>query len=252
MNTYLKVQNMDMEYIQFRNVDVSLKENIIRFMTHFGQSSYSKQVFRVLKNVSFELHEGDRLAIIGRNGVGKTTLLKLICGIYKPASGSIETRGRISSLIEIGSGFNYELTGRENIYLSGLISGFTKAEIASKEQAIIDFADIGDFIDTQIKYYSTGMGMRLAFSVATTIDPEILIVDELFAGGDINFIEKATRRINYIIRESKIFIAAPHNMDYVREFCNKVLYLKDHGMEYFGDDIEYGIDKYYNDNQIAL
>ena len=241
-----------MEFIQFSNMNNSLKENIVKFLIHFGQSSYRQKIFSALKNISFELHEGDRLAIIGRNGVGKTTLLKLICGIYKPRSGKIESKGRISSLIEIGSGFNYELTGRENIYLNGLISGFTKNEIASKEDAITEFADLGDFIDTPIKYYSTGMGMRLAFSIATTIAPEILIVDELFAGGDINFIDKATKRVNDIILESRIFIASPHNMDYVREFCNKVLYLKDHTVEYFGHDIEFGINKYYSDNQITL
>lgn len=251
MSIYLEVQDVGMEFIQFSNLNNSLKENIIKFFIHFGQSSYSQKIFTALRNISFELHEGDRLAIIGRNGVGKTTLLKLICRIYKPSVGSIVSNGRISSLIEIGSGFNYELTGRENIYLNGLISGFTKNEIESKEEAIIEFADLGDFIETPIKYYSTGMGMRLAFSIATTIDPEILIVDELFAGGDINFIEKATKRVNDIILESKIFIASPHNMDYVRKFCNKVLYLKDHSVEYFGDDIEFGINKYYSDNQIT-
>ena len=170
--------------------------------------------------------------------------------IYQPTSGKIAIQGKISSLIEIGAGMDPELTGRENIYLSGLISGFSKKTMNEKEDEIINFADIGDFIDVPVKYYSTGMGARLSFSIATTIHPDILIVDELFAGGDINFIEKATKRIEQIKNDASIFISVSHDMNYTKQFFNKIIYLKDNRLEYFGSDIEYAVSKYENDSRI--
>lgn len=242
------VDNLNIEFIQYKNLSNNLKENFINYILNFGQNRYKNEKFQVLKDINFQLNDGDRLAIIGRNGAGKTTLLKSICGIYRPKRGVIKIDGKISSLIEIGAGFNPELTGRENIYLNGLIMGFSKRELQRKEREIIEFADIGDFIDTPMKYYSTGMNMRLSLSIATNIEPEILIVDELFAGGDIGFIKKAQERIKKMITNSKIFITAPHNMSYVRELCNRVLYLKSGRVKYFGDDIERGITLYERDN----
>jgi len=250
MNASIKFKDVSFDYIKVTNVSSGIKESLIGFVKNFGQDSYKHEQFHVLQNANFELNHGDRLCIIGRNGAGKSTMLRLITGIYRPTQGQILTEGRISSLIEIGAGMDPELTGRENIYISGLISGYSKKQLLAKENEIIEFADIGDFIDVPVKYYSTGMGARLSFSIATTIDPEILIVDELFAGGDINFINKATKRIEDIKSDASIFIAVSHDMKYAREFFNKVIYINNNRIEYFGEDIEATIEKYIEDNSV--
>lgn len=248
MKKYIKFKNVSFEYIKIFNASSGLKENIMKFFTNFGQNSYNEETFHVLNNLDFELVTGDRLCIIGRNGAGKSTLLRLLTGIYKPTHGTIDISGKISSLIEIGAGMDPELTGRENIYIMGLISGFSRIEIKAKEQEIIDFADIGDFIDVPIKYYSTGMGGRLSFSVATSIHPDILIVDELFAGGDINFIDKASKRIEQIKNDASIFISVTHDMEYAKKFFNKIIYLKDNSVKYYGVDIDNCVSDYIKDN----
>ncbi len=248
MKKYIKFKNVSFEYIKIFNASSGLKENIMKFFTNFGQNSYKEETFHVLNNLDFELVTGDRLCIIGRNGAGKSTLLRLLTGIYKPTHGTINISGKISSLIEIGAGMDPELTGRENIYIMGLISGFSRAEIKAKEQEIIDFADIGDFIDVPVKYYSTGMGGRLSFSVATSIHPDILIVDELFAGGDINFIDKASKRIEQIKNDASIFISVTHDMEYAKKFFNKIIYLKDNSVKYYGVDIDSCVNEYIKDN----
>ncbi|MDF2690497.1 MAG: transporter [Gammaproteobacteria bacterium] len=246
--TSISVKNLSLRYIKHINRPNSLKESVIKYILNFGKPYYSSEDFLALDNISFELKQGDRLGIIGINGAGKSSLLKVITNIYPPSQGSVKVNGRISSLIEIGAGFDPELTGRENIYLNGLISGFSKKEISAKLNEIIEFSGLAEFIDTPIKYYSTGMGLRLGLSIATCINPEILICDELFAGGDLNFIEKATNRLNQIIDQAHIFITVSHDNGYIREFCNKVLYLKDHKVAYFGSDVEKGLNQYIQDN----
>lgn len=248
MEQYIKFKDVSFEYLKITNVSSGLKENIMKFFTNFGQNSYKEETFHVLNDLNFELQTGDRLCIIGRNGAGKSTLLRLLTGIYKPTKGSIKISGKISSLIEIGAGMDPELTGRENIYIMGLISGFSKKEIKAKEQEIIDFADIGDFIDVPVKYYSTGMGGRLSFSMATSIHPDILVVDELFAGGDINFISKATKRIEQIKNDASIFVSVTHDMEYAKKFFNKIIYLKDNSVKYYGEDIQNCVEMYVKDN----
>lgn len=245
----IKFDNVSFEYMKYSNKSSGIKESLLNFITNFGQKSYTEEIFHVLNNINFELNNGDRLCIIGRNGAGKSTLLRLMTKVYKPMTGKINVEGKISSLIEMGAGMDAELTGRENIYVSGLISGFSRKEMLAKEQEIIDFADIGDFIDVPVKYYSTGMGGRLSFSIATSIHPDIVIVDELFAGGDINFINKATKRIEQIKTDASIFVSVSHDMKYTRQFFNKIMYLKNNTIEYFGEDIEYAINKYIEDNQ---
>lgn len=248
MKQYIKFKNVSFEYIKIFNASSGIKENIMKFFTNFGQDSYKEETFHVLNNLNFELNTGDRLCIIGRNGAGKSTLLRLLTGIYKPTHGDIQISGKISSLIEIGAGMDPELTGRENIYIMGLISGFSRAEIKAKEQEIIDFADIGNFIDVPVKYYSTGMGGRLSFSMATSIHPDILVVDELFAGGDINFIDKASKRIEQIKNDASIFVSVTHDMEYAKKFFNKIIYLKNNSVQYYGEDIESCVQEYIKDN----
>lgn len=245
---YIKVDQISLKYTKHFNRPNSLKENFVQYVLNFGKPSYRSEDLWVLNNIDFELHDGDRLGIIGLNGAGKSTLLKVIAGIYQPTKGRVEVKGRLSSLIEIGAGFDPELTGRENIYLNCLISGFSKKEIRLKENEIIDFSELREFIDTPIKYYSTGMGMRLGFSISTTIKPEVLIIDELFAAGDIGFIEKATARMNAIINSSRIFVTVSHDNTQIQSLCNKVLYLKDREIKYFGSDVEGAISSYIKDN----
>jgi lipopolysaccharide transport system ATP-binding protein len=247
---YLKLKNINLDFIKYKNNHNTLKENILKYLLNFGKNYYKKEVFTVLHKVSFELETGDRLVIIGKNGAGKSSLLRILVDIYKPTSGSIEKKGTITSLLEVGAGMNPELTGRENIMLSSLISGFSKKKIESKMNEIINFADIGDFIDVPMKYYSSGMCYRLSFSTAILVEPEILIVDELFAGGDVNFINKASNRIEELKNTASIFISVSHDMAYAKKFFNKILYLKDNHIEYFGENIDHGIDLYLKNSVI--
>jgi lipopolysaccharide transport system ATP-binding protein len=246
---HVKVNNVALKYMKYSNRPNSLKENVIRYLLNFGKPSYRSEDLWVLNNINFELYDGDRLGIIGLNGAGKSTLLKVLSGIYQPTKGAVDISGRLSCLIEVGAGFDPELTGRENIFLNCLISGFSKKEIRQKEEEIIEFSGIKEFIDTPLKYYSTGMGLRLGFSIATTIDPEILILDELFAAGDVSFIEKATTRMHDIIEKSRIFITVSHDHELINSLCNKVIYLKDRQIEYFGPDVKAAVARYVLENK---
>ena len=187
------------------------------------QSSYHD--FEAVRNVSFEVPAGQMLGIIGRNGSGKSTLLKLIAGVYRPTKGVVHVSGKIAPLIELGAGFHHELTGRENIVLNGLLMGYSKREMLERQQRIIDFADIGEFIDSPVKQYSSGMYMRLAFAVATEVDPQILLVDEILAVGDAGFKEKCFARIRNFRESGKTILLVTHVMSDVQEHCERVLLL---------------------------
>src|SRR5208282_427753 len=180
----------------------TLRELFTKFLRH--QSSYHD--FDAVKNVSFEVPKGQMLGLIGRNGSGKSTLLKIIAGVYRPTAGQVQVTGSLAPLIELGAGFHHELTGRENILLNGLLMGYSKRQMQEREERIIDFAEIGDFIDAPVKQYSSGMYMRLAFSVATEIDPDILLIDEILAVGDMPFQQKCFERIRSFRRAGKTII----------------------------------------------
>lgn len=184
--------------------------------------------FEAVKNASLEVMKGQALAIIGRNGSGKSTLLKIMAGVYKPTDGTVEVNGTLAPLIELGAGFHHELTGRENILLNGLLMGYSKREMQEREQSIIDFADIGEFIDAPVKQYSSGMYMRLAFSVATEVNPQILLVDEILAVGDIGFQEKCFDRISKFRELGKTIVMVTHQMANVHRICERAI-LIDHG-----------------------
>ncbi|HLI62090.1 MAG TPA: ABC transporter ATP-binding protein [Terriglobales bacterium] len=184
--------------------------------------------FEAVKNVSFEVARGEALAIIGRNGSGKSTLLKLIAGVYRPTKGRVTVTGTLAPLIELGAGFHHELTGRENILLNGLLMGYSKREMLERQQRIIDFAEIGEFIDAPVKQYSNGMYMRLAFAVAIEVDPEILVVDEILAVGDIGFQQKCFERLRRFRQAGKTILLVTHAMPNVEEHCDRAL-LIDHG-----------------------
>ncbi|HKW66137.1 MAG TPA: ABC transporter ATP-binding protein [Terriglobales bacterium] len=181
--------------------------------------------FEAVKHVSFQISHGARVGIIGRNGSGKSTLLKIIAGVYKPSAGQVKVFGSIAPLIELGAGFHHELTGRENIVINGLLLGLSKRQIRGLEQQIIDFAEIGEFIDAPVKQYSSGMYMRVAFAVATAVDPDILLVDEILAVGDAGFRAKCFDRIASFHERGKTIILVSHDSGQIREFCDRVLLL---------------------------
>ncbi|HEY3488885.1 MAG TPA: ABC transporter ATP-binding protein [Candidatus Deferrimicrobiaceae bacterium] len=191
--------------------------------------------FQALDGLTFEVPAGETLGIIGRNGAGKSTLLKILSGITDPTAGRVEMRGRVCSLLEVGTGFHPELTGRENIFLNGTLLGMRKAEIRRKFDAIVDFSEIGKFIDTPVKHYSSGMYVRLAFSVAAHLEPEILIVDEVLAVGDARFQAKCVGRIGEIGQEGRTVLVVSHNLQLIRSLCNRVIWLNDGKIAFEGD-----------------
>ncbi|MGD0305996.1 MAG: ABC transporter ATP-binding protein [Candidatus Acidiferrales bacterium] len=178
-----------------------------------------------LNDVSFEIRQGEVVGLVGRNGAGKTTLLKLLSRITKPTSGTAEIHGRIGSLLEVGTGFHPELTGRENIYLSGAILGMRKREIDVKHDAIVSFAEVERFLDTPLKFYSTGMQMRLAFAVAAHLEPEILLVDEVLAVGDIEFQKKCLGKMQDISHSGRTIVFVSHQTNQIRRLCERVLWI---------------------------
>jgi ABC-type polysaccharide/polyol phosphate transport system ATPase subunit len=184
--------------------------------------------FEALKNVSFNVYHGEMLAIVGANGSGKSTLLKAISGVYRPSSGSVRVEGTLASLLELGAGFHPELTGRENILLNGLILGFTRKQMREREAKIVEFSEIGDFIDVPVKQYSSGMYMRLAFAVATEVDPDVLVVDEILAVGDTPFQAKCFDRLENFRRAGKTILFVTHSMAQVLKYCDRAVLLE-HG-----------------------
>ncbi len=189
---------------------------------------------RALDHVSFEVKRGETVGIIGTNGSGKSTMLKLITGVLTPTSGSIEVDGRISALLELGAGFNMEYTGIENVYLNGTMIGFTKEEIDERLQSIIDFADIGDYVNQPVKSYSSGMFVRLAFAVAINIDPEILIVDEALSVGDVFFQSKCYRKFEDFKREGKTILFVSHDLSAISRYCDRAILLNQGDKVYEG------------------
>ena len=187
----ISVKNLSVKYKVFNDKIRTLKEFLIAIFK--GKLSY--KTFIALKNINFDLNKGDILGVIGHNGAGKSTLLKVLSGIIVPNDGKIKIKGNIVPLLELGSGFDFDLSGRENIFLNGAILGYKKEFLINKEKEIIEFSELGEFIDIPIRNYSSGMIVRLAFSIATIVEPEILIVDEILSVGDINFQEKSKKRM---------------------------------------------------------
>ena len=186
------------------------------------------ELFHALKGVSFEIEEGKILGIIGKNGAGKSTMLRAIAGIFSPDKGKIDLHGRSISLLSIGVGFNKKLTGRENIYLSGMLLGFSEEEIAAKEKEIIDFADIGDFIRKPVKTYSSGMYSKLAFAITAILETDIMLIDEVLSVGDAKFKEKSYNKMKELISdETRTVIIVSHSLGTIKELCDEVLWLND-------------------------
>ena len=214
--------------------------------THLGTSS----TFWALKDVSFEVKKGDVLGIIGRNGAGKSTLLKILSRITEPTEGRAEIHGRIGSLLEVGTGFHSELTGRENVYLNGAILGMKKAEIDKKFDEIVAFAEVEKFIDTPVKRYSSGMHVRLAFAVAAHLEPEVLIIDEVLAVGDLNFQNKCIGKIGDVARGGRTVLFVSHNMGAIANLCTTGMWL-DKGQLILQDDVKSIISAYVKSQPVG-
>jgi len=239
--SHIEVQNVSLRFRLYHDKTPSLKDYMANFFRAKAHAKFTD--FWALKEVSLMIQRGDRVGIVGHNGAGKSTLLKTICRIYSPQSGSVKISGRVAPLIEIGAGFNPEFSGRDNIYFSGSILGYSKVELKRLEGEIISFTGLEEFIDTPVKYYSTGMYMKLAFAIATAVHPEILVLDEAFAGGDASFIEKAKKRMIDFIDKASILVCVSHDMDLVRTLCNRVIWL-DHGQLKADGDPEQVIQQY--------
>jgi lipopolysaccharide transport system ATP-binding protein len=209
-----------------RTRSLTTKLNPLAQTSNLKLQNSSKEDFWALKDVSFEIQQGDRVGIIGRNGAGKSTLLKVLSRITEPTSGSIRIKGRVASLLEVGTGFHPELTGRENVYLNGAILGMSKAEIERKFDEIVAFAEVEKFLDTPVKRYSSGMYVRLAFAVAAHLEPEILIVDEVLAVGDSAFQKKCLGKMGEVAQEGRTVIFVSHSMGAVSTLCDKAVFLE--------------------------
>ncbi len=229
-NEVVLVENVSMTFRLDQNRVQSLKEFIVKRLSH--QMKYRE--FSALKDVSFTVEKGDVVGIIGRNGSGKSTILKCIAGIYKPTSGRITARGNIVPMLELGSGFDMEMTGQENIFLNGAILGYSEDFLKDKYDEIVVFSELGDFIYEPIRTYSSGMLMRLAFSIATVVNPEILIVDEILSVGDAQFQEKSQARMNELMGGGTTVFFVSHNIEQIKEMCNKVAWLSHGELKMFG------------------
>lgn len=217
----IRVENVTQRFRLIHERPDSLREaftKLFRQKTEFHD-------FEAVQNVSFDVGRGEMVGLIGRNGSGKSTLLKIVAGVYKPTSGQVEVHGSIAPLIELGAGFHGELTGRENVLMNGLLMGFSKREMLQREKSILQFADIGDFIDSPVKQYSSGMYMRLAFAVATEVDPDILVIDEILSVGDTAFQQKCFERLENFRRSGRTILFVSHSLDQVLTHCDRVIYL---------------------------
>lgn len=240
MEKIIKVNHVSMGFKMDMNRVSSLKEWVLTWLT--GQRNY--QTFWALKDVSFDVAPGEVVGIIGRNGSGKSTLLKIISGLFRPTEGNISVKGRIVPMLELGSGFDPELTGRENVFLNGAILGYTEAFLKDRFEDILAFSELGDFIDMPLKTYSSGMMMRLAFSVATIVQPEILIVDEILAVGDEAFQRKSRAKMLELMGGGTTVLYVSHSLDQIRELCNKVIWL-DSGKVVMQGDTQTVCDAYH-------
>jgi len=248
MSAVIKVENLSKSYIlhheqrekyvTLRDIAAQKAKNIFSGVNG-KQKMPSTELFWALKDVSFEVQQGDRIGIIGRNGAGKSTLLKILSRITDPTKGRVSIKGRVASLLEVGTGFHPELTGRENIFLNGSILGLSRAEIKSKFDEIVDFAEVEKFLDTPVKRYSSGMYVRLAFAVAAHLEPEILIVDEVLAVGDAQFQKKCLGKMEEVSRGGgRTIIFVSHNMAAVQNLCSKCLYLLNGSMKNIGNSAD--------------
>ena len=236
-NIAIKVKNVYKNFKIYSDKPNTLKERIVRGWKN------KTEVRTVLKNINLEIKKGETVALIGVNGSGKSTLLKLMTKIIYPNKGSIETNGKLTSLLELGAGFHPDFTGRENIYFNASIFGLSRKEIDKRINEIIEFSELGDFIDSPIRTYSSGMYMRLAFSVAINVDAEILLIDEILAVGDQHFQEKCFAKLHELAKSNKTIVIVSHSLGPIKELCNRGVWI-DHGEVAMDGSIDKVIEEY--------
>jgi lipopolysaccharide transport system ATP-binding protein len=245
-----------MASIVFKNVSVefpiynasarSLKKRLIRVATggQLGADDHGRVVVRALENLSLEFKDGDRIGLLGHNGAGKSTMLRLLSGVYEPSTGYAKIEGDISSLIDISLGIDPEATGRENIYIRAGLLGLSRTQIRDQIESIIEFSELGGFIDMPLRTYSTGMHLRLAFAVSTIVRPQILLMDEWLSVGDEGFKAKAEKRLNELVASTRILVLASHSRDLVTHTCNRLIWLE-HGKIRMDGPVQEVADAYF-------
>lgn len=241
MSSNMKILFENVTKLFFKQEDRTLKELIPSLL----KGAKPGEFIKALKDISLNIQKGDTVGVLGKNGAGKSTLLKVIAGVTQPTHGNVIVEGKIAPLIELGAGFHPQLTGRENIYLNGSIFGLSKREINEIFDEIVSFAELKRFIDTPVKHYSSGMYMRLGFSVAVHTPFDILLTDEILAVGDVDFQEKCINKMNSFKKQGKIIIFVSHQLENIRKFCNKAL-LIDKGNQIYYGDVDEAINRYKN------
>lgn len=221
-NLAIEVQRLGVRY----NLRLSKKNTLRQTLGQMLRGGEGDRTFWALRDVTFRLVHGESLAVIGPNGAGKSTLLQTLAGIITPSEGTVDVRGHISSLLQLGAGFDQDLNGRDNIMLAGAFMGIPHSEMTRRQESIVDFADIGQFIDAPIKTYSSGMRARLGFAIATSVDPDILLLDEVLATGDQVFREKSRGRVLELAKSAKAIVLVTHDMHWVTEFCNRAMLIE--------------------------
>lgn len=238
MAPIINIKNVSKSYRLYKTPSDKLKE-----ICHPFAKKYHRE-FRALHDISFKIDKGESIGIIGRNGSGKSTLLKILCGVLQPTSGLVQVNGRVSALLELGAGFNADYTGRQNVYMNGALMGLAKEEIDEKFESIIEFADIGDFLEQPVNTYSSGMYMRLAFACAVNVEPDILVVDEALAVGDVFFRQKCYAKLEEFRKRGITIILVTHAMNEVEQYCQRAVFLDNGSVFFEGESVE-AVKRYY-------
>lgn len=242
----IKIENVSMKFNLGIEKEFSIKQAFVNFFSPKARKGKKKkEMFWALKDVSFNVKKGEVVGLIGSNGAGKSTLLKVVSGVMKPTEGHVEVHGVISPMIELGAGFDGNLTARENIYLNGAILGYSKKFLDDKFDEIVEFSELKDFLEVPVKNFSSGMVAKLAFSIATIVNPEILIVDEILSVGDIKFQEKSKNKMMELIKGGTTVLYVSHSLESIKELCTKVVWLE-HGKIVDIGDTKKICEKYYN------
>lgn len=239
----ITVNNVSMKFNLGIEKGFSIKQAFINFFD-FSKKRKKKEYFYALRDVSFHINKGEVIGLVGSNGAGKSTLLKVVSGVMKPTKGKVTVNGVISPMIELGAGFDAELTARENIFLNGAVMGYSKKFLEEKFDDIVNFSELKDFLDVPVKNFSSGMTAKLAFSIATIVNPEILIVDEILSVGDIKFQEKSKNKMLEMIKGGTTVLYVSHSLESIKELCDKVIWL-DHGEIVEMGNTKEICDKYY-------
>ena len=228
MSVHIKGENICVDYPIFNGPHRSLKKNLLRVATggRISRDAGRGVTVRALDGIDLEIQEGERIGLTGHNGSGKSTLLRVLAGVYEPTGGRLEVHGRVASLLDISIGMDVEASGLENIFLKGLLLGFSRNDIQKKVEEIMDFSGLGEYIDMPVRTYSSGMVMRLAFSIATSIEADILLMDEWLSVGDADFVKKAEDRLKSLIHQTPILVIASHSKEILQEVCSRVMRLE--------------------------